>query len=93
MVFTSIGTGVALGTLNTELFPTAYRATASGATAMLATVGGVLSLVFHGQLLHLTGSSWSAVSWLALLVFVVPALLAGLPETSGRTLEEIAPER
>lgn len=93
MLFTSIGTGVAFGALNTELFPTAYRATAAGATAVIATVGGVLSLLVHSQLLPFTQSPWTAVSWLALLVFVVPPLLLRLPETSGRTLEEIAPER
>lgn len=92
MVFTGIGLGVALGAYTAELFPTAYRATATGATAIVATLGGVLSLTLHGLLLPFTGSPWTAVSLLTLLVFVTPGLLLGLPETSGRTLEEIAPE-
>jgi putative MFS transporter len=92
MVFTGVGLGVALGAYSAELFPTAYRATATGATANVATLGGVLSLTLHGLSLPWVGSPWSAVSLLTLLVFVTPLLLIGLPETSGRTLEEIAPE-
>lgn len=93
LLFTSVGAGVSLGTLSTELFPTSYRSTAAGATAVLATVCGALSLVVHGLLFNATGSPWRAVSGLALLILLAPFLLLRLPETSGRTLEEIAPER
>lgn len=92
MLFTGVGLGVTLSAYSAELFPTDYRATATGATAVIAAVGGVLSLTLHSWLLPLTGSPWLAVSLLTLLVFVAPLLLLGLPETSGRTLEEIAPE-
>jgi hypothetical protein len=61
--------------------------------AMVATVTGSLSLVLHGILFQALGSSWTAVSLLAALVLLAPALVTLLPETSGRTLEEIAPER
>jgi putative MFS transporter len=93
MLFTSLGAGVALSTIRAELFPTSYRSTAAGATAVLATLGGALSLVLHGQLVGILGSPWLAVSLLVLLVLLAPLLVQILPETSGRTLEEIAPER
>lgn len=93
LLFASIGTSVALSTLAGELFPTSYRSTASGAMAMVATVTGSLSLVLHGILFQWTGSAWTAVSLLALLILFAPLLVTILPETSGRTLEEIAPER
>jgi MFS transporter, putative metabolite:H+ symporter len=92
LLFTSIGATVMLSALSSELFPTAYRSTAAGATAVVATLGGALSLLVHGWLWQATASPWSAVSWLALLILLAPLLIAYLPETSGRTLEEIAPD-
>ncbi len=93
MLFISLGVSVALGTIRAELFPTSYRSTAAGATAVIATLGGALSLVIHGLLVATAGSPWVAISLLALLMLLAPGLLKFLPETSGRTLEEIAPER
>jgi MFS family permease len=93
LLFTSIGTTVALSTLAGELFPTSYRSTASGAMAVVATTTGSLSLVLHGILFRWLGSSWTAVSLLAGIILFAPLLVTSLPETSGRTLEEIAPEQ
>ncbi|HMN30746.1 MAG TPA: MFS transporter [Caldilineaceae bacterium] len=93
LLFTSIGAGVALGALSSELFPTSFRSTASGAMSVVATLFGALCLVLHGWLFQRTGSAWQAVSILALLLFFAPLLITRLPETSGRSLEEIAPER
>jgi len=92
-LFTNIGAGVALSTMRAELFPTSYRSTAAGAAVVLATLGGALSLALHGQIVAYTGSPWAAISWLALFVCLAPLLIFPLPETSGRTLEEISPER
>lgn len=91
-LFTSIGATVTLGALSSELFPTTYRATAAGAMAVIATISGAMSLLAHGLLRQAVGSPWSAVSLLALLIVWAPLLIGCLPETSGRTLEEIAPE-
>lgn len=92
LLFTSIGATVTLNALSSELFPTAYRSTATGATALVATLGGAASLLLHGLLLNIIASPWTAVSLLALLILLAPLLLLSLPETSGRSLEEIAPE-
>lgn len=82
-----------LSAVNSELFSTAYRSTATGAMAVVATVGGALSLWGHGLLVQNGVSPWRAVSLLALLILLAPALTRYLPETSGRPLEEIAPDK
>jgi len=92
MLFTSVGAGVALGTLRAELFPTAYRSTATGSMAVLATLAGAASLTLHSHLVSRHYSPWSAISFLALLMLGAPCLMPFLPETSQRRLEEIAPE-
>jgi MFS family permease len=94
MAFYVMGGNVALNTLQTELFPTSYRATATGALAFVRTLGSALSLAMHGILFALTGSQWFAITLLAFLLLPTPLILAlTLPETSGRPLEEISPER
>lgn len=93
LLFTSIGATVTLSALSSELFPTAYRSTAAGATALVATLGSASSLLLHGLLLNIVASPWTAVSLLAPLLLLAPVLILYLPETSGRSLEEIAPER
>lgn len=92
MLFSSIGATVILSASSGELFPTTYRATASGVVVALATISGSLSLAVHGQLVQLQLSPWSAISLLALFLLITPLLMLRLPETSGRALEEIAPE-
>ncbi|MEZ4617976.1 MAG: MFS transporter [Caldilineaceae bacterium] len=93
LLFSSVGTTVILSATSNELFPTSYRATAAGATAVLATVSGSLSLTLHGQMVRMPMSPWSAISWLALMLLLAPLLIDRLPETSGRSPEEITPEQ
>lgn len=80
-----------LSALGSELFPTAYRATATGALSLIATLCGAGSLLVHGVLAQVVGSPWLAVTLLALLIVPAPLFLWALPETNGRPLEEIAP--
>lgn len=91
LLFTSIGVTVTLSALGSELFPTTYRSTATGVLALIATVSGATSLLLHDALRQTVGSPWLAVNWLALLILLTPPFLLLLPETSGRSLEEIAP--
>lgn len=86
------GMSVTLATLGAELFPTSYRSTASGAQSLLANGGIILAFVAHSALTHLVGSPWHAVWLLSLTLLFSPLLLAFLPNTKGRSLEEIAPE-
>jgi MFS family permease len=93
-VFSGIGGGVVLGAFGNELFPTSYRSTASGARMVLGTLGGVLGLLIESALYGELGSHWTAITWLAALALLAPLIVAAFfPETSGRTLEDISPER
>ena len=94
MLFAQVGTSVSLETVGTELFPTSYRSTASGARSVLTSIGAVLGLAVHAILFIQVGSQWTAITLLAPLILVAPIIVAlAFPETSGRTLEEISPER
>jgi MFS family permease len=86
------GMGVTLATLGAELFPTSYRSTASGAQSLLANSGVTLAFVAHSALTQVIGSPWTAIWLLSLTLLLTPLLLAFLPNTKGRSLEEIAPE-
>ena len=85
------GVSVILGTLGAELFPTSNRSTASGAQSLLSNGGAILAFVAHSALTQMIGSPWRAVWLLSLVLLLAPLLLAFLPETKGRSLEEIAP--
>jgi MFS family permease len=93
MVFSGMAAGVVLGAVGNELFPTSYRSTASGTRTIIGTVGGVLGLFTESVLFGIFGSHWTAVSILALGALFAPLLVvAFIPETSRRELEDISPE-
>ncbi len=89
MIAAYLGLDVMVSALGSELFPTAYRSTASAARAVTATVGAALGLALEGPLFTVTGSHGAAISWMVAPLAVVPLALAALPETARRELEEI----
>jgi putative MFS transporter len=94
MTFCGMAGNVLLRTFATELFPTSYRSTAAGALAVVTTLGAVLGLSAESLLFGLFGSHWQAISVLVLFALAGPFVVGvALPETSGRPLEEISPER
>ncbi len=93
MLFGMMGINVSVDTLSSELYPTSYRSTAAGARAIVAALGAALSQVVHGLIFGFVGSQWTAVSIMSLFIFITPFIVARLPETSGRSLDETAPER
>lgn len=94
MVFSGMAGGVVLSAFGNELFPTSYRTTASGARVIISTLGGALGLVSESVLYGFLGSHWNAVSILVLIALIAPLIvLRFFPETSGRQLEEISPEK
>lgn len=94
MIFTLLGANVTLAAYGAELFPTSSRSTAAGTRVILVTLGGSLGLALESLLYGVLGSHWTAVSLLICLSLLAPVVVAPFfPETSGRTLEDIAPER
>ena len=93
LIFVLIGHESLLATFGAELFPTSHRSTAAGARLIVITVGGSLGLALESVLYPLTGSHWHAISLLLVVTLVAPLVVAlALPETAGKSLEEISPE-
>jgi putative MFS transporter len=93
LIFVLIGNESLLSTYGAELFPTSHRTTAAGARLVVATLGGSLGLALESMLYGVTGSHWSAISLLLGVALVAPLTVAfALPETAGKSLEEISPE-
>jgi putative MFS transporter len=94
MVFAGMGANVTLAAVTSEMFPTSYRSTASGARVALTTLGATLGLALESALYAVVGSHWTAITILLSLFLVAPIVVAAFfPETAGRPLDEIAPER
>jgi putative MFS transporter len=82
-----------IGTITSEIFPTALRATANAVSNnLIGRFGMVLSGFLVGGLsVGFAGSVGNAVALLALApVAAIPVVLFCVPETRGRALEEIA---
>ena len=81
---------VLYGAVGSELFPTAYRSTASGLRAVAWVGGGALGLQVESWLYPLTGSHATAITWMAVGAWIAPlVVLAFIEETASRELEEI----
>ena len=84
--------GLALGTLDAELFPTEVRGTSSGFLLVSGVAGSAVGLVVATQLRDVVGGLGPAVALcgiasLLAAVFVVPRL----PETAERHLDDVSP--
>ena len=92
MVFFQSGKTAILRAWMTELFPTAWRASASSWLSAAATLGGISGLALAGALAPRVGGIGPALT----LVAGAGVLAAGcsllLPETRGLELEAIAPD-
>jgi predicted MFS family arabinose efflux permease len=91
-VLTSAAGGIALGTLDAELFPTEVRGTSNALLVVVGVVGSSLGLVLAGQLSDPLGDIGRSIALLGIpaliaVVFFVPRL----PETSGSDLDEVSP--
>jgi putative MFS transporter len=92
-IFTQFGIDVLFAALGSELFPTAYRSTASAARSIVATVAIASGLALEGVLFAIFGTHGDAIRAMAWCALASPLLLLlFVPETAGRELEEIAPD-
>lgn len=92
--FSAVGANVTLAAYGSELFPTSYRSTAAGMRVVVGTLGGSLGLLLQSVLYGMVGSHWTAIRILAAMAVIAPfIIMATYPETAGRVLEDIAPER
>ena len=84
--------GLAVGTMDTELFPTEARGSSNGFLLVCGVAGAAIGLLAATRLEDLVGGlgpaiALCAVAPLAAALFVVPRL----PETRARTLDDISP--
>jgi hypothetical protein len=74
--------------------PTPRATTASGMRLVVGTLGGIAGLSLEGTLYELAGSHAMAITWMAPVLILPPLVIAAfLPETAGRELEDVSPER
>lgn len=94
MMFCLVAADVLFGALGSELFPTAYRSTASSIRALAWTLGGSIGLLVEGALFGVVGDTHGQVLTVMLAVIWIPPIVIwlGIPETAARELEEIAPD-
>jgi MFS family permease len=91
-VMTSAAAGIALGTLDAELFPTEVRGTSNALLLIVGVLGSVTGLVMAGTLSDPLGGigrsiALCGVAGLLAAIFFVPRL----PETHRHDLDEVSP--
>eukprot|EP00300_Choanocystis_sp_HF-7_P025168 c26861_g1_i1.p1 GENE.c26861_g1_i1~~c26861_g1_i1.p1 ORF type:complete len:477 (-),score=83.71 c26861_g1_i1:257-1663(-) len=96
--FVKVSDGMAIsvlyGTFATELFPTAFRSTARGAVLSALVIGDTMSLISEGVLYNSIQNHWHAISILSISqLAALPIIAFVFPETSGKQLEDIAPDQ
>lgn len=94
--FLTFGPNPTTFVIPSEVFPTRYRSTAYGISAALGKLGAVFSQVVFCQMKDLNGKQNNGIPLILIIMSVL--MFAGfiltflLPETKGRTLEEINQE-
>jgi MFS family permease len=94
-MFAYQGARTATSALSSELFPTAARATGFCLTVqVLGQLGWMLAPVFAGLLARPMGGLGNAAALFAAGPIIGAIIvIAYVPETCGKTLEELSPER
>ena len=92
-IFTQFGIDVMFSALGSELFATAHRSSASAVRSIVTILSIASGLCIEGVLFGMLGSHSAAITTLAWTALASPVIiLAFVPETANRVLEEIAPD-
>jgi MFS family permease len=84
--------GLAVGTMDAELFPTEVRGTSNGFLLVCGVAGSAFGLLLATQLDDLVGGLGPAIALCAIAPLVAAILIVPrLAETRARTLDEISP--
>ena len=84
--------GIALGTLDAELFPTEVRSTSNALLIVISVVGSAIGLVLAGVLADPLGGLGRAVALTGIAALVAAVLVVPrLPESVAQLLEDISP--
>ncbi len=93
LIFFIMGSDVTTTSYGTELFPTRYRSTATGFRGMVSTFASILGLTAVSMLYVVFSSNWTAIAVLCAISLFAPIMVwLLLPETAGRSLEDISPD-
>jgi predicted MFS family arabinose efflux permease len=91
-ILTAGASGVALGTLDAELFSTEVRATSNALLVIVGVSGSVLGLLLAGALADPLGGLGRSVALMGVAALLVAAFVVPLlPESVTHTLDEISP--
>ncbi|HKD22924.1 MAG TPA: MFS transporter [Rhizomicrobium sp.] len=91
-IFGYLATDALLAGYPAEIFPTAYRATASSLRYAVSIFGGATSLALEGVFYDWLGTHGPAIAVALAAVPVAIAAVLFLPEPARRTLEDVAAE-
>jgi AAHS family benzoate transporter-like MFS transporter len=84
--------GLAVGTANSELFPTEARGTSNGFLLVSGVAGAATGLLLAPRLKHLVGGLGPGIALCGIAPILAALLIVPrLPETRARTLDEISP--
>ena len=84
--------GLALGTLDAELFPTEVRGTSNGFLLVCGVAGSALGLVVATQLRDVVGGLGPAIALCGIPTLLAAVVLVPrLPETVARALDDVSP--
>jgi MFS family permease len=84
--------GVAVGAVNTELFPTEVRGTSNGFLLVCGVAGAALGLLLATQLKDVVGGLGVGIAICGIAPIVAASVLVPrLPETRARRLDEVSP--
>jgi MFS family permease len=91
-IFMAGAGGIALGTLDAELFPTEVRSTSNAMLYVVAVLGSATGLVVAGGLSHHLGGLGRSVALTGVGSFLVALLVVPLlPEPAARSLDDVSP--